>query len=304
MQFPKARLAHHFVILLAILLILSCRNPSSRKSYTPAYSKKVDVSKTLLLGLPNFSFYDSFDALCKYLSNNLPGGFRVQPVATVTFDEYVNRAIKGEFDITFTNGEFALRLDTLDYSIIAKVKDDDRYRGVILTRKDSVFKNVKDLRQRIICCPGINTLAGAKMPLYFLASKGINVKNELKILNAASFESVFMNVYLGKSSAGTAWLESWESFKKMRPDITSSLEVRWETAPLVNVAMLVKNNVDGNIKEALLQLLIDLPKTDEGRKLLLQTGYGGFEKADASNYLPVKKFLESYDKTIRGLTIL
>lgn len=142
------------------------------------------------------------------------------------------------------------------------------------------------------------------MPLYFLAQNGLNVRSDLRIMNVASFETVFMNVYLGKCSAGTAWLESWDSFAKLRPDIGSKLEVRWQTDPLPNVAILVRDDVDPEVKKALIQLFIDLPKSNEGKKLLQKIGYDGFEKADSTNYTSIKDFLRVYEKTITGLTIL
>lgn len=304
MQLRIANISLHLVAFITAILFFSCKNSSKPPAYQPVYSTNVDSDKTLLLGLPAFSFYDSFENLCKYLTRKLPGGVRVQPVAAVSFDEYAARTKKGEFAITFSNGAFALQLDSLNYSIVAKVIDDSKYRGVILTRKDSVFKTVGDLSNKIICCPGLSTLAGAKMPLYFLARNGLNVKTDLKIMNVTSFETVFMNVYLGKCSAGTAWLESWDSFAKLRPDIGSKLEVRWQTDPLPNVAMLLRDDVDPLVKNALIQLFIDLPKSEEGKKLLQQIGYAGFEKADATNYRSVKDFLNMYEKTITGLTVL
>lgn len=303
----QTRLAHSFLqcLLLTItVLLFSCKNSSPPKPYQPVYSTSVDSHTTLLLGLPGFSFYDSFEDLCNYLTQKLPGNIKVRPAAAVNFDEYITRAQKAEFDITFTNGAFALQLDSLNYSIVAKVTDDSRYRGVILTRKDSVFKTVSDLRNKILCCAGVNTLAGAKMPLYFLAKNGLDVKNDLRLMNVASFETVFMNVYLGKCSAGTAWLESWDSFAEARPDIASKLVVRWQTDPLVNVAMLMKDDMDSLVKKTLVQLFIDLPKSTEGRQLLKQIGYSGFQKADSTNYRQVKHFLNVYEKTVTGLTIL
>lgn len=304
MQLRVASLFLNVLAFTTATLLLSCNNSPTPQAYQPVYSTSTESSKTLLLGLPGVSFYDSFEDLCNYLSQKLPGDVRIQPVGTVTFDEYTERAKKGEFAITLTNGAFALELDSLNYSIVAKVKDDSKYRGVILTRKDSAFKTVDDLRNKIICCPGLNTLAGTKMPLYFLARSGLDVKNDLRIMNVASFETVFMNVYLGKCSAGTAWLEAWETFAKKRPDIASKLEIRWQTDPLVNVAMIIRDDLDPVLKQMLVELFIDLPKSEEGRKLLQQIGYSGFQKADSSNYRSINDFLRAYEKIITGLTIL
>lgn len=83
--------------------------------------------------------------------------------------------------------------------------DDDNFRGIILVRKDSGIKSVKDLVGKNISYPAPTALAATMMPQWYLHIHGINIHTDITNSYVGSQESSIMNVFLGKSAAGATW---------------------------------------------------------------------------------------------------
>ena len=173
--------------------------------------------------------------------------------------------------------------------------DDDKYRSVIFVRKDSAINKFSDLTGKTLTTSGPNALAGTMMPLFFLYKNGVNVKKDIKRLYAPSFESTIMNVYLGRCSAGASKRAIAMDMLKQRPEIDSKLIIKWETPPLINNALFIRNDMDTLIAGELTKLIFTLQDNEEGRKALIPLDVSKFEKATSETYKPLKEFLAEYN---------
>jgi phosphonate transport system substrate-binding protein len=108
-----------------------------------------------------------------------------------------------------------------------------------------------------------------------------------------------MSVYLRSSVAGATWPPPWLAFQKRNPSEAAELEVRWETAPLVNNGLVARNDVPEALVARVAELLFAMHTDDEGRRLLAELPLSRFEPASEASYAPVKAFLEAYAREIR-----
>lgn len=287
-----------FCVLISGLSFFACKNSSSKQEkYEPAFSSDSSGKKVLIFGVPSLQFFETTDPLIKYLNKNL-NGVQIRTVACITFDDYLDKLKKKYFDFTILNGVQALDEEKNGYSIVGKMGDDDKYRGVIFVRKDSAIENFSDLQGKTMSLAGPTALAGTMMPLFYLYKNGVDVNKDIKRLYVASFESSIMNVYMGNCAAGAAWLVSWEHFIKERPEVATRVFVKWKTPSLPNTAVIIRNNVDKETANELTRLLLTLHNNEEGKKALEVLTISKFEKADSNTYKVLRDFMKEYNSVI------
>src|SRR6476661_287835 len=272
--------------------ILSCNG--HYKNYEPTFSPDSSNKKVLIFGLPNLSSYGDCDLFIKYLNKNLSKA-KITVLACTNADDYLDKLKKRAFDFTIINGSLILDAEQNGYSIVGKMGDDDKYRSVIFVRKDSGINKFSDLAGKTLTTSGPNALAGTMMPLFFLQKNGVDVKRDVKRLYAPSFESTIMNVYLGRCSAGASKRAIAMDMLKQRPEIGSKLIIKWETPPLINNALFIRNDMDTLTAGELTKLIFTLQDSEEGRKALIPLDVSKFEKATSETYTPLKKFLAEYN---------
>jgi phosphonate transport system substrate-binding protein len=279
---------------MGILLLGSCNG--HRKNYEPTFSPDSSNKKVLVFGLPNLSSYEDCDLFIKYLNKNLSKA-RIRILACSNADDYLDKLKKRAFDFTIINGSLVLHAEQNGYSIVGKMGDDDKYRSVIFVRKDSSIDKFSDLEGKTLTTSGPNALAGTMMPLFFLYKNGVNVK-DIKRLYAPSFESTIMNVYLGRCSAGASKRAIAMDMLKQRPEIDSKLIIKWETPPLINNALFLRNDMDTLTSGELTKLIFTLQDNEEGRKALIPLDVSKFEKATSETFKPLKEFLAEYNSVM------
>jgi phosphonate transport system substrate-binding protein len=277
---------------IGILLLASCNGHP--KNYQPTFAADSSNKKVLIFGLPNLSSYGDCDLFIKYLNKNLSKA-KIRILACSNADDYLDKLKKRAFDFTIINGSLVLDAEQNGYTIVGKMGDDDKYRSVIFVRKDSAINKFSDLAGKTLTTSGPNALAGTMMPLFFLYKNGVNVKRDIKRLYAPSFESTIMNVYLGRCSAGASKRAIAMDMLKQRPEIDSKLIIKWETPPLINNALFIRNDMDTLTAGELTKLIFTLQDNEEGRKALIPLDVSKFEKATSETYKPLKEFLAEYN---------
>jgi phosphonate transport system substrate-binding protein len=279
--------------ILALIVCTGCENPfAGKKEYAPSYSNDSSRRTLVTLALPNPGYYKQAAPFVTYLNERLKN-IRVRAIAGNNYDEYLERLGRKEFDLTILNGVLALEQEQQGYRIFGRVFDTDSYRGVVLVHRDSAIQDYADLKGRTISSPGDEALAGHQMPLYHLYQNGLHPGN-YRVLSLGSFESAYLNIYHGKCSAGFGWLTSWEKFIEARPEILSRVQLKWTTAPQLNVALIARKDLDPGFADELNRVIFSMHETEEGKKVLQGFGFDKFVPANAQTYAPLEKFRQAY----------
>jgi phosphonate transport system substrate-binding protein len=282
------------ILLLFSLLFSACR---LKQSYEPTYSADSTQNETLLYGVPTQAYFEMHSAFVKYLNERLPGT-HIRIVACSDFSTYVKEIDSGIFDLAIANGIMAVDDNRTGYSFIGESLGQEPNTGAILVNKDSSINNFADLKGKSIASLNSPALQGYMLPMLYLYKKGLNVNKEIKLKYLESFESVILNVYLGKSSAGFTSVNGWHLFLKKRPEIASKVALKWITQATPGNTLLIRNNLNKNTANQLKNLVLSMHTNKEGRKALADLGYMKFSPVDSTTYLPIRDFLKEYHKLI------
>lgn len=221
--------------------------------------------------------------------------------ASRNYEEFEKKLYNRQLDFALPNPYQTLNALQHGYRVIAKMGDDQLFTGLILVRRDSGIHQVTDLRGKKIAYPAPTALAATMMPQYYLQTHGLDVQRELDNLYVGSQESSILNVYYGQTAAGATWPLPWREFQKEQPDKAAALEVKWETEPLINNGVVVRDDIPPELAEKVTVLLETLHTTPEGEALLKRLELSHFERADNQRYQVIEEFLRLFVQKVRPL---
>ena len=243
---------------------------------------------------------DIYGPVIDYLNRNIPDAqFRLE--ASRNYEEFEKKLYARQVDFALPNPYQTLNSLKHGYHVIAKMGDDYKFTGIILVRRDSGIKKVADLKGKKVSYPARTALAATMMPQYYLQTHGLDVNHDIENLYVGSQESSIMNVYLGIVAAGATWPIPWEAFQKEQPDKARDLELKWETEPLINNSIVVRDDVPVELATRVAQLLATLHTTEEGKATLARMPLSRFELADDKRYYIIEDFLHKFSRTVYPL---
>ena len=286
--------------------VVACSPDSEQPAYSPTFSSTGSLAseKEYVFGVHPLHnpqrLHEVFSPVMEYLSRNIEGAsFKLE--ASRNYAVYDKKLYAQKFDFALPNPFQTVNSIKKGYKIFGKMSDDHNFRGIILIRKDSTIKTIKDLKGKIVSYPAPTALAATMMPQYYIQTHGVDVMTEIDNRYVGSQESSIMNVFLKHSSAAATWPLPWMALSKERPDIAESLIVKWKTEPLPNNGLVVKPDVPEDILKQVSELLFNLHSISEGKAILDKMELSAFESADNTTYLSVTEFLEKFSKEVRVL---
>ncbi len=187
----------------------------------------------------------------------------------------------------------------LGYRVIAMAGDAEDFRGIFVVRRDSGIKHPADLRGKTVSYPSPTALAACVMPQYFLHAQGIDIHKDITNAYVGSQESSIMNAYLGQSAAGATWPLPWRLFQQDHPAEAAQLEVIWETPPLLNNSVMVRNDVPVALAGEVQALLLQLHNDETGRRILAGMATSRFHPADNNSYAKVERYIQTFERDVR-----
>ena len=205
----------------ALLFSASCGR-AAPEEYVPRYGSTAAVQRQVLTFgvLPQHNpqrLHQVYGPLSAYLSRHL-SGVTVELQASRSYDEFEKKLAARSLHLALPNPYQTLMALPRGYRIFGKMGDDEKFRGILLVRKDSGIETVGDLRGKVVSFPAPTALAATMMPLYFLKTNGLDVESGIQRLFVGSQESSIMSVYLRRSAAGATWPPPWESFVRAEPE--------------------------------------------------------------------------------------
>ncbi len=134
-------------VFIAILILTSCQKEeaigTSSLKYSGDSSQKTYVFGVHPLHNPN-RLYEVFGPITRLINRKLKGkSFRLE--ASRDYADFDKKMATGAFDISLPNPYQTLLSLSQGYKDFGKMADDDHFRGILVVRKDSSIKAVKDL---------------------------------------------------------------------------------------------------------------------------------------------------------------
>ena len=242
-----------------------------------------------------------FGPIVDYINGRIKNA-KLKIEASNSYSDYNEKIKTKRIDFLLPNPYQTTIAKKFGYHVFAKMGDDDIFAGIGLVRVDSKVSKVQDLKNKVITFPAPTALAAAMMPQLYLQKNGLNLKNKEAVIKyVGSQESSILAVYHGEADVGVTWVMAWSSFAIDNPEIAKNLKILFKTKPLINNSLMVKNEVDKTLIDQVREILINMHKNEEGRKILENIKLSKFENANDQTYFAVEKFLKEFEVTFGEL---
>lgn len=296
------RLAMLLTLSVAALLAACERSPEPPKplqySDAPA-GRDVPVYRFAIHPLHNPQKLSvAYQPLVDHLNRRIPG-VRIELEASRDYQAFEQKYRNREPEFLLPNPWQTLQAIKVGYRVIAMSGDAEDFRGAFVVRRDGGIRTPADLKGKAVSYPSHTALAAAIMPQQYLHDHGIDVNRDIQNVYVGSQESSIMNVYLGKSAAGATWPPPWRLFQKDHPAEAAQLEMVWETPPLLNNSVMVRDDVPEALRLQVQKALIELAQTPEGQAILGGMETARFHPADDASYDTVRDYIARFEQDVR-----
>ena len=230
------------------------------------------------------ALFKRFAPLRDYLSESLG-----RPVILQTakdFPTFVERSDDRAYDILVTAPHFAVRAsDSGEYRIRATLVED--VQQLVVVREDSEIRGVTELAGKTIATPprralmtmmGVQHmidagLAGDKAPTY-MEFTSHNAANEALVANEVDAAIASSNIIRKAIERG-----------ELLRIISRGLQ-------LPNMATMVATDLDDDIGQQLVDILVGMHDSEEGREALEQIRFSGYRPVNAADYEPARPYMQ------------
>jgi len=289
-----------FASLFLFAAIVAC--DQGEQAYQPEFTEQSSSSANIyLFGIHPLHnpqrLHKLYGPIMGYLEQNIDGAkFKVE--ASRNYNEFDKKLYAGKFDFALPNPFQTLNSLQHGYRVFGKMGDDENFRGIFLTRKDSAIELPTDLKGKKVSYPAKTALAATMMPQYYLQTHGVDITQDIENLYVGSQESSIMNAYLGNVSAAATWPIPWLAFQQEHADKAALLELKWQTEPLINNGLVARDDMPDELVQRVATLLSTLHESPEGQIMLAKLPISRFELADDDTFNVIQDFLNKFHQTI------
>lgn len=242
--------------------------------------------------------HTAYQPLVEHLNRQLPGvKFELESSRDYQAFEAKFRQRGPEF--LLPNPWQTLQAIKAGYHVIAMAGDASDFKGIFIVRKDAGIAQPVDLKGKSVSYPSYTALAAAIMPQAYLHAHGINIQRDIQNVYVGSQESSIMNVFLKQTAAGATWPPPWRQFQQDHPEEAAQLQVAWETPPLVNNSVMVRNDVDAALAQQVTAVLLGLAQTAQGTAILATLQTAAFHPANDASYQVVTQYIARFERDVR-----
>jgi phosphonate transport system substrate-binding protein len=205
------------------------------------------------------------------------------------FSEYESELFQGIPDFSFM-GPYLQVIAYKRQGYIPLVRSSQMLKGILVVPRDGPYKTVKDLTGKIIAFPSPNSLA-ASLYIRALLTEREHVRFTPRYLD--SHNDVYRHVMLHQTDAGGGIRLT---LAHQPQDVQAKLRIIYETPPMVPHPLSAHPRVPAAVRAALIQAILDLDKTPNGREYLAKLQLGAPQQADQQrDYAPLESLhLEKY----------
>ncbi|MCB2184284.1 MAG: phosphate/phosphite/phosphonate ABC transporter substrate-binding protein [Desulfobulbaceae bacterium] len=217
-------------------------------------------------------------------------GKKVNVVSAPDFDTFVERGIKGEYDLALPCVTCFFMMQPAGYHVIAR--GEPFFHGGVITRKDSGITSLEQLKGKKIAAIGRHSFAGfmfLKLPMH---ERGLSTEEDMHFHFLKKNDSIIFGVLNKKYDAGVIRLDSLNSpmFEAIRDTVT----IINKSPQIPQFPFVVKDGIDPEIISAVLDILTGLnPGNEEDKKVLRSLGLQKIVPAQDSDYDTFGKILKS-----------
>jgi phosphonate transport system substrate-binding protein len=285
-------------ILLLFLAALS-HGVFAADGYKPSGAPPAE--ETYIFGIHPYTnpqdLFDAYEPIMRYLERKVPRA-RFQVEASRDYADFEVKLAARRFHFALPNPAETVASFDAGYRVIAKMKPDDDFRGLIVTRADRHFGSPRDLAGEALCFPSATAVAGTMLPLLYLHDQGLDVKKDVRIKYVGSQFSSIANAASGEFAACGSTSRFYRTWSRENPEKAKEMKVLWRTPSLPHNAVVARADVPPRLVQQVAAALVGMdrdPGLDQGQ---FHQDQQHFEPATDATYAPMRNFLKRYDRVI------
>lgn len=229
-----------------------------------------------------------YTPLADHLSARL--GRRVKLVTSKDFDTFWKAVTERRYDIVHYN-QYHYIHSAQTYKVIAHQQEFGKsaVAGALFVRKDAGISDISQLRGRtIIFGGGKDAMMSYIAPRFLLMQAGLK-EGDFKIEFAVNPPNALLALYHKQADAagGGDILIDLPVIKNAID--AGELKLLARTEPLLFLPWAVKRSMPANLADSIQSILVDLERSDAGKKVLQAAKATGMGKADDGDYNPHRK---------------
>lgn len=188
-------------------------------------------------------------------------GAELELKLATTIPRFEQEFLKGVPDFAYMNPYHAVMAKS-SQGYVPLVRDAKPLSGILLTRKDGPYQNLKSLQGKAIAFPAPNAF-GASLYMRALLAEQEGIQIEPRYLKTHSnvYRNVLRNEVAGGGSVNAA-------FNDELPEVRDQLQIIFKTPEQASHPISAHPRVPDAFKKKLTQALLDLTKDEAGRNLL------------------------------------
>lgn len=214
-----------------------------------------------------------------YLSSQT--GYQIHFMTAKNIPTFEERCKAGEYDLAYMNPYHYTNFhDSPGYIAFAKQKLKS-LKGIIVVRKDAPNLELKSFAGKTLVFPSPNAFAASIITRAHLAGQGIDFTAKY----VSSHDSVYRGVAKGLFPAGGGVPRT---FNATEDDVRNQLRILWTSKGYTPHAIAAHPRVKEEIVKNILQVLTEMDKTPDGKKLLDKIKFKGIVPAHNNDWDDVR----------------
>ncbi|MCG8544979.1 MAG: phosphonate ABC transporter substrate-binding protein [Alphaproteobacteria bacterium] len=173
------------------------------------------------------------------------------------------------------------------------------YNAVVIVKKDSAYKTIKDLKGKKFAFADPNSTSGHQAPRYFLNEMGIDADKFFgKVAFSGSHENSVMALYNGTFDGAATWWRSEERSNMQRMESKGMIKpgqyrIIWKSPKLPSSPWAMANWLPQEMRNDVREVLYNLPKSDPAAwKALTDGKASAYRKVTHEDYEAIVRMIK------------
>lgn len=195
-------------------------------------------------------------------------GTKVIVVTASNYDQYMQRLLRGEFDLAIIGPHSAL-LAAQKAGYVAVMKGEGSLKAIMIVDKASAYQKPEDMKGQLIALPDHLTLTSMLGAEFFRQPDGQTIDVRFKYNDYHNTAAMMM---LHGEAAAAVIADS--ALQPMAPDIRNNIRIIAESKPVPQMVLLIHSRLAPELRNRLTAMTQEFMRTaDPKRNLLARVGF-------------------------------
>lgn len=252
----------------ATFVDFSERMPAERPGEDFAHSSSFKVAVGSMISAQETVV--NYHQLLDYIAGKL--GRNIQLVQRKTYTEINELIGRGQIDLAFIcSGPYAISKEKYGFEAMAmpQVRGSYLYQSYLIVNKDSPYHKLADLKGKTFAFTDPESNTGKLVPTYWLKKERHAPETFFKkTIYTHSHDNSIMAVAKSLVDGAAVHGQIWEYYNHRNPVFTAQTRIIKKSQPFGNPPVVASSSLPGPIKANIRELLFNMHRDPEGKKIL------------------------------------